>query len=194
MDGTGQVVARNVKRLRTRQGMSQQALVGKLGELGYPLDRSAVARMERPGNRKVSVDDLVALAVVLNTSPINLLTPSGPDDVVAVTPKTEITGRQMRRWCRGWEPLDAQDSGSFHDQAARTDWFFLHDSLFLSYADLIEREAEAALRNDEQERLEAATLAHAVGGTVADRLMSAEQPPENPAVAMLRDAPEPSDG
>lgn len=56
-----QRVARNVKQLRERQRMPLTQLAARLAELGTPIARLGLYDLEK-GTRKVSVDELAALA------------------------------------------------------------------------------------------------------------------------------------
>lgn len=87
---TGQRVAKNLRQLRDACGLSTVRLAEVLAELGQPLWPTAITKTEA-GDRRVDVDDLVALAVALGVSPNRLLLemPSGgmllrrdPDDTV----------------------------------------------------------------------------------------------------------------
>jgi transcriptional regulator with XRE-family HTH domain len=68
----GQQVAENVKGFRTRAGMSVRNLSAKLKELGRPILPSGITKIEH-GERRVDVDDLVALADALEVTPTWLL-------------------------------------------------------------------------------------------------------------------------
>jgi transcriptional regulator with XRE-family HTH domain len=68
----------NVEQLREVRHLSLRALSVRLGDLGHPLITSAVHAIVQ-GKRKVSVDDLVALAEVLGVTPDVLL--SAPEAV-----------------------------------------------------------------------------------------------------------------
>ncbi len=67
-------VAENLKRVRKQRGLSTYELAAKLEKIGWPILQSGVARIEA-GERRVDVDDLMALAVCLDCSPNLLLMP-----------------------------------------------------------------------------------------------------------------------
>jgi transcriptional regulator with XRE-family HTH domain len=79
-DATAETVSANVKRLRDKQHLGLRGLSKKLGDVGRPLGHSAVDQIEK-GTRRVDVDDLVALAVALQVSPVTLLMPDAADEV-----------------------------------------------------------------------------------------------------------------
>jgi transcriptional regulator with XRE-family HTH domain len=83
-DATAATVSANVKRLRMKQNLGLRGLSKKLGEVGRPLGHSAVDQIEK-ATRRVDVDDLLALARALKTSPITLLMPVVDDPTATVT-------------------------------------------------------------------------------------------------------------
>lgn len=67
----GQRVARNVKRLRQQQRISLVEMATRLTEIGRPIARLGLYDIER-GQRRVDIDDLVALAQALRVPPDRL--------------------------------------------------------------------------------------------------------------------------
>ena len=72
MGPVGDIVRRNVEELRKARRLSLRALSELLAEAGRPIFPSGLLNVSR-GVRRVDVDDLVALAKVLGTSPAALL-------------------------------------------------------------------------------------------------------------------------
>ncbi|MFF7521280.1 helix-turn-helix domain-containing protein [Streptomyces pseudovenezuelae] len=106
---TGEYVAENVARLRALRGLTTRELTGKLEEVGRSIPPSGITRIEQK-QRVVTADDLVALAVVFNTSPISLLLPpQWGDTVVPLTRERGLMARTAWRWMRGLSP--ASDYG-----------------------------------------------------------------------------------
>lgn len=79
------VVGANVRRMRLMRGMTLQELSESLTEIGHPLDESSLSLLERGvgavvtprshgGRVSVSVDRLVALADILGTTYVDLMT------------------------------------------------------------------------------------------------------------------------
>jgi hypothetical protein len=107
-DATAETVSANVKRLRMKQNLGLRGLSKKLGEVGRPLGHSAVDQIEK-GTRRVDVDDLMALALALDVSPITLLMPDmhmpGADDpakMVAVPGMdTKVSAGRLWLYLRG---------------------------------------------------------------------------------------------
>lgn len=114
-------VAANVARIRTARGLSTTRLSAALKEIGASIPATGITRIEK-GERRVDTDDLVALAKVLNVSPLNLLLPEeGP---CHVAPNVTTTPEQAWRWASGEGPLRT-DSGEPIDFDDRLDYFKL---------------------------------------------------------------------
>lgn len=64
----------NVDRLRRRQRLSYESLAAKLTESGHPMNPVSLSRLGR-GERRASVDDLIAFARVFGVEPLELLQP-----------------------------------------------------------------------------------------------------------------------
>lgn len=73
---SGEALMHNVKRLREGQKLTYVELSERLTGLGRPIPVLGLRRIER-GERRVDVDDLMALAHVLGVVPTKLLVPSG---------------------------------------------------------------------------------------------------------------------
>ncbi|NUP17095.1 MAG: helix-turn-helix transcriptional regulator [Streptomyces sp.] len=103
---TGMTVAANLGRLRRARQMTTRQLSTALERHGRPIPASGITRMEK-GERQVTADDLVALAVIFGVSPAALLLPLTDDPTVSV----EVTGggavdsMDAWRWANGQRPL-----------------------------------------------------------------------------------------
>lgn len=86
---TGTTVGKNIARYRKRLDLTARQLSAALGQAGRPIPASGITRMER-GERVVTADELVALAVVLGVNPSALLLPH--DVAGRTTGDVEITG------------------------------------------------------------------------------------------------------
>ncbi|WP_084486373.1 AIPR family protein [Nocardia sienata] len=75
-------VGDKIRSLRRERKLTLEALSARLADLGRPLDLSALARMEK-GQRRIYVDDLVALASALDIAPSQLLPTEPPAQVDA---------------------------------------------------------------------------------------------------------------
>lgn len=119
VSSTGSQVAENVKRLRG--GGTYKELSKDLANLGREITVLGLRRIES-GERKVDVDDLMALAIVFGVSPLTLLLPPGG----SVELTTKITGmnREISQnvawlWARGDEPLRFSEASTPEEDIAR---------------------------------------------------------------------------
>lgn len=110
-------VASNVRRIRKSRGMSTYALSTALGALGWPIHQSGVARIET-GERRVDVDDLVALAVALGCTVNALMLPPALGADVAVTPALVADAADLWAWATGDSQLQARPAVAEQQDAA----------------------------------------------------------------------------
>ncbi|WP_457226652.1 XRE family transcriptional regulator [Mycobacteroides abscessus] len=85
LGATGKTVADNIKRLRG--DMAYTKLADRLAEINRPIPTLGLRKIENY-QRRVDADDLAALAVALEVSPVTLLTPyigNGEDPEARVT-------------------------------------------------------------------------------------------------------------
>lgn len=116
---TAAAVAQNVKRFRERRGMTIYSLSGALSKTGRPITPSAIAKIEKQ-QRQVTVDDLTALAEVLQVSPPALLLPPTDTGPVNVTPNTAVPWKAAWRWAHGEEPpFSREDAGDDYPERRR---------------------------------------------------------------------------
>lgn len=91
-----------VKQLREQSGASVRKLVETLESHGHKIPENGIRRIEA-GQRRVDVDDLIALANVFNVSPLVLLFP-GSDDPhhnITVSGREPSSERQVWWWALG---------------------------------------------------------------------------------------------
>ncbi|WP_308292509.1 helix-turn-helix domain-containing protein [Streptantibioticus ferralitis] len=106
---TGKQAARNIERLRSMLSISQRQLAARLTELGRPTPSTALSKIGR-GQRRVDVDDLVAIAIALGVSPSTLLLPAVADaSKVEVTGAGTVTARAAWDWADGISLLAPAD-------------------------------------------------------------------------------------
>lgn len=109
---TANTVAENVQRLRDADNLTFTQVSDRLEAAGWPLTPVAVRRIEQ-GSRRVTVDDLMALAVALKVSPSTLLTPytAGMLEQVSVTGvPTAMQSIDAHGWIRGDHDVDPNAS------------------------------------------------------------------------------------
>jgi transcriptional regulator with XRE-family HTH domain len=104
---TGVSVSHNVKRLREARRLGYAELSRQLAEIGREIPPLGLRRIES-GQRRVDADDLVALAVALDASPIILLMPNSEtgDESVALTGADGgVETRRLWHWLVAEYPL-----------------------------------------------------------------------------------------
>jgi transcriptional regulator with XRE-family HTH domain len=108
--GTGAQVADNVRALRKTRGVTLEALSARLTELGRPIPIASLSKLEKRA-RRVDVDDLIALAIALDVSPVRLLLPGEPaeDRKVDLVPNERSDWQAAWRWATGDQPLLATE-------------------------------------------------------------------------------------
>jgi transcriptional regulator with XRE-family HTH domain len=100
-------VRQRVRALRTSRGWSARELGERLEAAGLAgFDRSIVASFESGRRASVSVDELLVLALVLDVSPVDLLTPV---DMALGVGDAVIARDEARAWLGGRRPLPSQD-------------------------------------------------------------------------------------
>ncbi len=99
---TGETVRHNVARIRKRQGLTLQNVSDRLSTTDRPMSPNAISEIERAA-RRVDVDDLIALAVALNASPLALLLPPVRMGayVTTITAAGMSPAADVWRWARG---------------------------------------------------------------------------------------------
>lgn len=99
---TGETVRANISRLRRDRGLTLRDLADRMAETGRPLAHNSISEIER-GARRVDVDDLVALALALEVSPLAILLPV---EDAALSPNGPTYPRQrIWSWGQGLEPI-----------------------------------------------------------------------------------------
>lgn len=103
---TGETAADNVKRIREKLRMTYAELSRILEGMGRPIPPLGLRRIEE-GDRRIDVDDLVALAVALGVSPITLLMPdtAEPNSDIGVTAIGDLPAIEYWQWMRTELPV-----------------------------------------------------------------------------------------
>lgn len=112
------------------------------------MDASALMRLER-GERRVGVDDLLALALALDVAPVYLIVPLDNDAELNIGDGVTDTAGAVRRWICGARPLEGVESDHYHRQTAVGRWE-QRTSFFERVAELDAAETEALEAGDEE--------------------------------------------
>ncbi|MFI6270713.1 helix-turn-helix domain-containing protein [Micromonospora zamorensis] len=118
-------LGQSVAELRKLRGMSTRQLADRLDQLGHRIAQSSISKIEA-GKRSVDVDDLMALAVALRTTPNRLLLGGrAGTEAISLTPKVATTAHRAWAWADARWHLDSQyDTDT--PQAERADDFRRH--------------------------------------------------------------------
>lgn len=115
-------MARARERLVDDRGrrLSAQGLADRCAELGHPLDRSVIAKLEKGIRQTVSVADLLVLAKALDLPPLALVFPVGYEEEAEVLPGRSEHPVTALRWASGEGVLPAQGKD---DRDAQARWY-----------------------------------------------------------------------
>lgn len=104
---TGDTVRQNIEELRQSAGLSYAEMSRQLEALGRAIPPLGLRRIEA-GERRVDVDDLTAIAVVLEVSPVRLLMPSVTSTAIMgeATGTGERSTQDLWTWALGYSALD----------------------------------------------------------------------------------------
>ncbi|MFI9845167.1 helix-turn-helix domain-containing protein [Nonomuraea sp. NPDC051941] len=108
-------IAANVRHHRERQNLSVQTVANRCAEMGVPITRPKLAKLESGHGNLLTVPELLVLAHALDTPPLLLLAPVGrTDSAVEIVPGVETDPHTAAAWIDGSAPLptDPQDAGA----------------------------------------------------------------------------------
>jgi transcriptional regulator with XRE-family HTH domain len=160
------VLATNVRAYRLVRGRTQEELADRMSQLGHGWSAGTVGFAER-GDRTLSVDELLALAIVLETDVLDLLDPTGidgrqtapvdyavrplPHDIEATLPAVVVNhwfrGAVQVRLSRGPGSFELYEVEGHEDEYAECEraWEKLK-------TERLERRAERIIANEEKEQ------------------------------------------
>jgi len=109
-------VAENVAKWRKARGLQQRDLSAKLTEIGRPMLPTVISKIER-GERRIDVDDLMALSLALRVGLLALLLPTEGDGQAPVELTAEVTLRATDawEWAEGDKPHDKAERDEYGD-------------------------------------------------------------------------------
>ncbi len=108
-------VQNNLKELRKAAGLTLDQLADRMADVGRPVLPSGLSKIEQ-GDRRVDVDDLVALAVALGVN-VNrlLLSDVAEDEALALTPEIGHPAWAVWQWADGFYPLPTRPADDADD-------------------------------------------------------------------------------
>jgi transcriptional regulator with XRE-family HTH domain len=89
-----------LRRVRTRKGWNQQRLADRLAEIGAPIDRATISKIET-GDRRMTLDEVFWFAYALNVSPAALMLPRPLGSLLSVAPTRTLATEEALDWLRG---------------------------------------------------------------------------------------------
>jgi hypothetical protein len=108
----GRYLIQNLDELLDEQKLTYREVSDRLKQIGRPIPALGLSRISK-GTRRVDVDDLIALAIVLEVSPAALVLPRDPggeeDGAIKLTESLQVPGQAARRWASGHTPLPDVD-------------------------------------------------------------------------------------
>jgi transcriptional regulator with XRE-family HTH domain len=122
-----EVFAEQMRIQRARKGWTQKQLATKLAKLGFAVHQTTIGKWES-GERRISLDEALAIAVALDVGPAHMVAGSYSDVTfshpnIALSPKTApVSARQMRMWIRGQQPVWGQDEKRYYTEVAPDEW------------------------------------------------------------------------
>lgn len=108
-------IAREVRRHRTRLGLSAAQLSARCGLIGMPIQRSVLANLESGRRTTVTVAEVLVLARALNVPPGALIFPAGYEQMVETLPGAWAEPGFSVEWLSGRSFLDAEAAEDFFD-------------------------------------------------------------------------------
>lgn len=128
----GEVFSERVRRYREAAGLRQDDLAERTAELGWPMNRVTLAKIEKGGTRadNASLVDVLVLAAALDVPPVLLFVPLGDTEEMVITPAVTTHPHLVHKWMAGREPFTidryAHDLTEWHRNALPV---FLFDKL-----------------------------------------------------------------
>lgn len=104
-------IGERVARIRADRKLTLQAVSDRCAELGVPLGRVTLTKLEGGKRQAITPAELTVLAAALDAAPVELLYPIGYDDKVEILPDRMVDPLDAVRWFAGELKLElAQDS------------------------------------------------------------------------------------
>jgi transcriptional regulator with XRE-family HTH domain len=122
-----EVFAEQMRIQRDRRGWTQRQLADRLSKLGLAVHQTKIGKWES-GERRITLDEALAISVALDVSPAHLIAGSYSDaglrePSVALSAATApVSARQMRMWVRGQQSLWGQDEKRYYTEVAPDEW------------------------------------------------------------------------
>ncbi|MGW3228744.1 helix-turn-helix transcriptional regulator [Kitasatospora sp. NPDC001095] len=173
-------IADEVKRRRSELGMSAEALAARCAELGYPLSRQVIAKLESGSRNGPTPAELLVLARALQMPAVALVLPLRQGPTTRPTPLLESSPWEAVAWFTG-EDRDATANAPAGSPQGALDAFRRHDRLLRTalistrMADERRRDAQLAAPEDYERSSAAATQLEQVAQRDRSDLLAARR-------------------
>lgn len=131
-------VARSIQRIRESRKVTYAELAERLAEAGRPIPVLGLSRMEK-GDRRVDLDDLVAIARALRVPPIWLIFPIGQADEpdVELPPGVQVPKEAALAWFTGDQEAFADyfGHGAFDPDSRLYEWYEKPEGIDTNWSD-----------------------------------------------------------
>jgi transcriptional regulator with XRE-family HTH domain len=139
-------VTHTVRQFREERRLSYAELSRQLAQMGREIPPLGLRRIES-GERKVDVDDLVALALALGVSPLALLLPREASSLVPVGDQHDVD--RIWRWAIGGQALTEENAFRFmRDSNPLLDWTGVEERLAKEATVMLNRKAGVSRGDD----------------------------------------------
>jgi len=98
-------VGKRVAYYRNRADLTAVMLSARCAELGLPLDRGTIAKLETGHRNSVTVDEVYVLAAALDVPPVQLLFGVGTEEGAEILPGQHVPAFRAAQWVSGEGPL-----------------------------------------------------------------------------------------
>ncbi|MBB2900496.1 transcriptional regulator with XRE-family HTH domain [Kineococcus radiotolerans] len=99
------LVGENVRLYRKARGADLKPLSEAMKNLGRPMPVSSLSKLENGERKDFTLEDVMALALALNVSPVWLLMGYGSEVSVEVLPNMAFPDQWLRDWWSGGAPM-----------------------------------------------------------------------------------------
>lgn len=110
---SGERAAERVRAIRRQQGLTLADVAARLESIGRPIQLTALSKIEK-GQRRLDVDDLIALALALEVSPNWILLPAEVHDNIELLPGQVWQAANAWRWAARTMPAGINVQASIH--------------------------------------------------------------------------------
>lgn len=129
-------IAGTIRRIREGRRLPYTELADRLAKIGRPIPVLGLRRIEK-GERRVDVDELVALAQALEVPAIRLIFPIGQDEQVELLPGVRMPVEPALAWFVGDAEAfsDYFGRGSYDADSRLFEWYEMPDGIDARWTD-----------------------------------------------------------